>query len=226
MKEEVQSSQRQRSDGIAVGVFLTLAGGFLESYSFITRDEVLANCQSGNMVLFAMFATQGKWMMALRWIAPVCAFIVGVLFTERLRDRWNQEKRLHWRQVVLLPEIVLIFITGLLPIGKWNVVATVLIAFACSMQADAFKKLHGNAYATIMCTANLRSGLIHLYDWRAKNNSEAARKAIDYLLIILCFMAGAAIGTVCTALWSYHSVWLCCLLMAGAFVVMLEDPDL
>ena len=51
--EKARERARQRSDGLAVGVLLTLAGGFLESYSFITRNEVLANCQSGNLVLTA-----------------------------------------------------------------------------------------------------------------------------------------------------------------------------
>ena len=38
--EKARERARQRSDGLAVGVLLTLAGGFLESYSFITRSEV------------------------------------------------------------------------------------------------------------------------------------------------------------------------------------------
>ena len=85
--EKARERARQRSDGLAVGVLLTLAGGFLESYSFITRSEVLANCQSGNLVLTAMFAVQGKWALALRWFAPVVAFVIGVLLTEFVRDR-------------------------------------------------------------------------------------------------------------------------------------------
>ena len=42
------------------------------------------------------------------------------------------------------------------------ITATVLIALACAIQADAFKKLHGSPYATIMCTANLRSRLVYV----------------------------------------------------------------
>lgn len=213
---------RQRSDGLAVGVLLTLAGGFLESYSFLTRNEVLANCQSGNLVLTAMFAIQGEWALALRWFAPVVAFVIGVLLTEFVRDKLNVRGRVHWRQTALLVEIALIFITGLMPEGELNVAATVLIALACAIQADAFKKLHGSPYATIMCTANLRSGLIHLYDWRGHGNDDAAVKARDYFLIILCFMLGAVIGVWCVHLLGVRAAWVCCGLMLGAFMIMLD----
>ena len=221
--EKARERARQRSDGLAVGVLLTLAGGFLESYSFITRNEVLANCQSGNLVLTAMFAVQGKWALALRWFAPVVAFVIGVLLTEFVRDRMKAHGRVHWRQAALLVEIALIFATGFMPEGDLNVTATVLIALACSIQADAFKKLHGSPYATIMCTANLRSGLIHLYDWRGHGNDDAAIKARDYFLIILCFMAGAILGTWSVWLLGVRAAWVCCVLMLGAFIIMLDD---
>lgn len=221
--EKARERARQRSDGLAVGVLLTLAGGFLESYSFITRGEVLANCQSGNLVLTAMFAVQGKWALALRWFAPVVAFVIGVLLTEFVRDRMKAHGRVHWRQAALLVEIALIFATGFMPEGDLNVTATVLIALACAIQADAFKKLHGSPYATIMCTANLRSGLIHLYDWRGHGNDDAAIKARDYFLIILCFMAGAILGTWSVWLLGVRAAWVCCVLMLGAFIIMLDD---
>ncbi len=221
--EKARERARQRSDGLAVGVLLTLAGGFLESYSFITRSEVLANCQSGNLVLTAMFAVQGKWALALRWFAPVVAFVIGVLLTEFVRDRMKAHGRVHWRQAALLVEIALIFVTGFMPEGDLNVTATVLIALACAIQADAFKKLHGSPYATIMCTANLRSGLIHLYDWRGHGNDDAAIKARDYFMIILCFMAGAILGTWSVWLLGVRAAWVCCVLMLGAFIIMLDD---
>ena len=220
--ERTRERALQRSDGLAVGVLLTLTGGFLESYSFITRDEVLANCQSGNLVLSAMYAFQGQWSLALRWFAPVVAFVIGVLTTEFIRDRMNNSGRIHWRQIALLIETALIFITGLMPQGELNVTATVLIALACAIQADSFKKLHGSPYATIMCTANLRSGLIHLYDWRGRGNPNAATKARDYFLIILMFMLGAVLGVAFVRLLGVRASWVCCIMMLGAFCVMLD----
>lgn len=211
------------SDSLTVGALLTLAGGFLEAYSFLTRDQVLANCQSGNLIFTALFAVQGQWNLALRWFAPVCAFVVGVFLTEWVRDRFTVRGRLHWRQLVLLLEIALIFAAGVLPMGRWNVTATVLISFACAMQADAFKTLRGSGgYATIMCTGNLRSALLHLYNWKNRGRKDAAEKARDYFLIIGCFMAGSALGTGCVFLLGDHACWVCCLLQAGAFGMMIE----
>ena len=39
--EKARERARQRSDGLAVGVLLTLAGGFLESYSLTVRAATL-----------------------------------------------------------------------------------------------------------------------------------------------------------------------------------------
>ena len=41
----------QISESLALGIFLTLAGGFQDAYSYNVRDHVFANAQTGNIVL-------------------------------------------------------------------------------------------------------------------------------------------------------------------------------
>ena len=42
---------KQVSESIELGVILALAGGFMDVYSYVARDGVFANAQTGNILL-------------------------------------------------------------------------------------------------------------------------------------------------------------------------------
>ena len=44
-------TKTQMSESMALAVFLTLAGGFQDAYSYNCRGKVFANAQTGNLVL-------------------------------------------------------------------------------------------------------------------------------------------------------------------------------
>ena len=124
----------QMSESLLVGCLLAWAGGFLETYSFFTREGVFANCQTGNLVMLAMRLTQQNFQEALLYFIPIFAFFLGVLLTDLLRDRCGN-RFFHWRQPVLLLEILFLITVGLLPQTNWgNPTATTLISFSCAMQ--------------------------------------------------------------------------------------------
>lgn len=45
---------RQMSETIRLGMLLAVSGGFMDAYSYIERDQVFANAQTGNMLLFGV----------------------------------------------------------------------------------------------------------------------------------------------------------------------------
>ena len=62
------------------GVSLALAtvGGFLEAYTYVTRDGVFANAQTGNIARMGLNLAQGNILLTLRYLIPVIAFMAGV----------------------------------------------------------------------------------------------------------------------------------------------------
>ena len=86
------------------------------------------------------------------------AFALGVAAAECIRLRWREAKRIHWRQLVLLTEIALLFVVGFFP-AAWDISANALVSFSCAMQVQAFRKVHGYPFASTMCIGNLRSGM-------------------------------------------------------------------
>ena len=76
----------QMSESLALGIVLTLAGGFQDAYSYNCRGKVFANAQTGNIVLLGQNLATGNWQSAVRYLLPILAFIGGVYVTEWIRE--------------------------------------------------------------------------------------------------------------------------------------------
>lgn len=214
----------QMSESLVVGLLLASVGGFLESYSFLSRDGVFANCQTGNLVLLAMHLGNGEWSRVLSYFIPVVSFIIGVVLTELTRIYANSHK-LHWRQYIILLEAVLLAAVGLIPSGEGNFIATTLIAFSCSMQVEAFRKVKGSVYATTMCTGNLRSGTFQLFQYFVEKEPASLKRAGNYFAVIAVFMTGAILGSLTTGIWGEKAIWLSCLILLFVFTLLFIQPE-
>ena len=146
----------QMSESAAVVAVLCISGGFQDAYTYNCRDEVFANAQTGNMVLMGQNFAMGNWRLGVRYLLPVAAFAVGIYGAEKIRRRFSRSEAIHWRQIVVLLEAVLLFAAGFFP-QQINLFANMLVSFVCAMQVQSFRKLNGNAYATTMCIGNLRA---------------------------------------------------------------------
>ena len=62
---------KQISESIELGIILALAGGFMDVYSYIGRDHVFANAQTGNIVLLSAHIMDGQWGMVLHYFIPL-----------------------------------------------------------------------------------------------------------------------------------------------------------
>ena len=105
----------QMSESFLTAVFLSLSGGLQDAYTYLFRGKVFANAQTGNIVLLSAHIMDGQWGMVLHYFIPLCAFAFGVLVAERMRERFRSMQRLHWRQLVVLGEMLLLLIVGFLP---------------------------------------------------------------------------------------------------------------
>mgnify|MGYP002690442360 CR=1 FL=1 len=101
----------------------------------------------------------GSLQPLLPWLL---AFAAGVYFAEGIRNRYHLMEKFHWRQLILLIEIALLFVVGFIP-NNLDWLANMLVSFVCAMQVQSFRKVHGNAYASTMCIGNMRSGMQYLY---------------------------------------------------------------
>ena len=163
----------QASESLRLGLLLAVVGGFLEAYTFLSRGGVFANCETGNLVLLGLYLAQGQMVRAMTYLPPILAFFCGVLLTNSIRRRAAFHPRLHWRQITVLFEAACLAAVAFIPYGRWeNIAVTALVSFACSIQVQSFRKVHGSAYATTMCTGNLRSATERLCRYAAQRRRE------------------------------------------------------
>lgn len=210
----------QMSETFLVGMLLALGGGFLDAYTYLCRGHVFANAQTGNMVLLGINLAQGNVREALTYVIPIAAFVVGTVAAEVLREKCRGWIRLHWRQLIVLGELFILAAVAFMPVGRLNMTANVLISLVCAMQVQTFRKMKGNAFATTMCTGNLRSGTELLIHFFITGNRELLRRGLDYFGIILFFILGAGGGAILTNVLGQWAVFVVSGILLAVFCLM------
>ncbi|MDO4522948.1 MAG: YoaK family protein [Eubacteriales bacterium] len=207
------------SEAFVNTAFLALSGGLQDAYTYNVRDEVFSNAQTGNVVLMSQYFMSGQWEHILRYLFPILSFALGVWVAEKIQGRYRNARRLHWRQGILLAEILILFAVGFVP-GSLNMVATALVSFACAMQVQSFRKVNGYSYASTMCIGNLRSGTAALSAYFRNHRREDMKKTLYYFGVIFFFAVGAGIGGNLSLRYGYRVIWISCLLLLISFLLM------
>ena len=213
----------QMSETILIGTLLALSGGFLDAYTYICRGGVFANAQTGNIVLFSIHLTQMEWARAAASAIPVIAFAVGIIVTETVRRRQKLIGFLHWRQGMLIMEIVILAVAVFIPEGSLDSLVNVMISFICSLQVHSFRRVHGHGIASTMCTGNLRSGTEALYHYMETRDPYFRHKYRCYYGIILAFIIGAVGGTAASNAFPEYALVCPIVVYIIAFFVMIKE---
>lgn len=218
---QIKTSQKQMSESFWTITFLTLSGGFQDAYTYFARGKVFANAQTGNMVLMAAKVVDGDLSGFLRYLFPVLAFSLGIVCASLIKYR-VKTLSLHWRQSVVLVELVLLFIT---PWIQFDFLTNSLVSFSCAMQLQSFRKVHGYPFASTMCIGNLRSGLDSLVCSFEKKDPIKREQAFHYFRVILTFIIGAGLGKWASDLFGRFAIWGSVLFLLFAWALMFLDPN-
>ena len=213
------------SESMLTAAFIILSGGLQDAYTYLCRGKVFANAQTGNIVLFSAYFFDGDWTHSRRYLVPVLSFMLGIFVAECIHRHFKHMERVHWRQLILLAEIVLLFLVGFLP-QEGSTAANALVSFVCAMQVQTFRKVNGYAFASTMCIGNIRSGMESLCVYGKTKDKEKLYKAGHYLGIIGMFAVGAAVGGHLILLLHERTIWVSCGLLFVGFLLMFIKEEL
>lgn len=213
---------KQISESIELGILLALAGGFMDAYSYIQRDHVFANAQTGNLLLCGIHLSLGEFSETTRYFLPVIFFVLGIALAEIIR--LYCKKIFHWRQLAVLIEASILLFVAFLPL-QMNLLANSLTSFACGIQVESFRKIHGYGIATTMCIGNLRSGTQCAFLFLQNKKKEELGKSILYFSVIFCFILGAVLGNVCISYFHEKSIIFCSLILFIIMIIMFIDRE-
>ena len=215
---------KQMSESMGIGVLLAVSGGLMDAYSYLFRGEVFANAQTGNILLFSVCLSRGQWLAAFHYLCPILAFSLGIGCAAATRHLCR-ERRLHWRQICLFLEILILGLAAPLP-QEANLLANSLISLACGAQVESFRKIDGSSVATTMCIGNLRSALHSLVEVGFTGSQRDRHTARVALTIILAFAAGAILGSLLLPRTGTYTLWVSAgfLAVSAAFLLVRPRP--
>ena len=193
----------QMSEAFLNSAFLALSGGFQDAYTYNARNEVFCNAQTGNVVLMSQHFMAGELTAGLGYFFPIIFFALGVWVAEKIQANYKYAQKLHWRQGVLLAEILILFTVGFLP-TEYNMLANAM----------------ASSYASTMCIGNLRSGTAALSVYFREKKSKQLKQAMYYFGIILMFALGAGIGGNLSIRYGIRMIWVSCGFLMISFLLM------
>ena len=200
-------------------MFIIHSEGFQDAYTYCCRGGVFANAQTGNIVLMSAALFRGDWEAVVKYLVPVLSFLLGIAVAELVHVHYRRQEKIHWRQIVLIEEILLLFIVGFIPVTL-DPLANALVSFVCALQVQTFHKIHGQPYASTMCIGNMRSGMESLVAYFRSRDHETLVKSLTYVGVIGVFAAGAGIGRVLSQTSGRGIIWVCCGLLSVSFFLM------
>lgn len=217
----INKEKKQMSETNIMMAILTISGGLQDAYSYFIRGEVFANAQTGNIVLMSKDIFTGDWGHFFKYLIPLISFMMGVFVAAQVRRRYQYNKKIHWRQWIVLIEIILLFIVGNLPTTlQGNMLGNALTSFACAMQVQSFRKVNGIPYASTMCIGNMRGGIASLSMYIVSGKESFLKQAMQYFSVIFLFALGAGIGGVFHQEAGAKMIWVSCILLTIALLLM------
>ncbi|MGF6905522.1 YoaK family protein [Fusobacterium sp. PH5-44] len=213
------------SESFIVGSILAIVGGYLDAYTYVIRGGVLANAQTGNIVLLAMSIADLDWVNSIFYLIPILSFIVGILATEYAKKLFIERGTFHWRHIMLIIEIIILIIVSFIPHGSLDFVANILISLTCAIQVESFRNINGNPYATTMCTGNLRSGTEKLFFSVISKSKDERKSFRNYYSIILFFILGVILGNFLTKYFTEKSILFPIVGLLLVFILMIIKDE-
>ncbi|OLT36805.1 DUF1275 domain-containing protein [Rhodococcus sp. BGS-1C] len=211
------------SESVRLGVLLAVVGGFLDAYTFMTRDGVFANAQTANVVLFGIDLVQGDWRSALGYVPPLVAFTLGVFTAEAVsRPAVARIVRRPVRAVLVI-EIMVLAIVGFVPTSVPNPVVTIAISFVAALQVTTFRVLVDQAFSTTMTTGNLRSLSQAAFHRIADGDRAAGARALNFGFVIAGFLCGAILGSQMVRVLDTGAAWVAAGMLVVALALFMFD---
>src|ERR1700684_1464270 len=109
-------------------------------HTYLAHGHVFANAQTGNVVLFSVFASGGQWAQAARHLPPIAAFALGGAAAQLLGVR-PQER--GFRGTLICQALDLVTLAVLAAVGARLPDACVvpMISFVAAIQFTSFRSI-------------------------------------------------------------------------------------
>jgi uncharacterized membrane protein YoaK (UPF0700 family) len=204
---------------LVIACVFAMAGGYMDAYAYLAHGHVFANAQTGNVVLFSVFASGGQWAQAARHLPPIAAFALGVAAAKLLGVR-PRKRAFSATLICQAFELVTLAVLAVVGARLPDACVVPMISFVAAIQFTSFRSIGPWSFNSAMITANLRQAISGLVLWTAgREATENRDKAVALSLISLFFLLGALCGGFYTRLEEKHALAPCVAIVAAGFLL-------
>ena len=209
-------------------MIITFVGGYMNGYTYITRNNILANMHTANMSKLGINIALGEWLEALHYLIPIVTCILGAAFSKLIETILiNFNFKGDWRKVALVLEGIALFLIGLIPSSFPDIIVTNLVSFLMGYQLCLFRNCLGVPFNTTISTGNIRTVGLFLFGALDKESRDSLKKVIIFTILTFSFAVGAIPGTLISLALSIKSVWVCSfILFLQAFWIYIYEKKL
>lgn len=209
-------------------MIITFVGGYMNGYTYITRNNILANMHTANMSKLGINIAIGEWLEALHYFIPIITCILGATFSKLIEAILiNFNFKGDWRKFALVLEGIALFLIGLIPSSFPDIIVTNLVSFLMGYQLCLFRNCLGVPFNTTICTGNIRTVGLFLFGALDRESKDSLKKLITFTILTFSFAVGAIPGTLISLTLSIRSVWVCSfILFLQAFWIYIYEKKL
>ncbi len=195
---------------------LTMVGGYMNGYSYVTRGGSLVTMQSGNMARIGIAWFTKDTNLFVISLIPIVGCLIGCTIAYLARNVKGEQSPIYWQKFSLSAEILLFTAIGFIPADVCNHGVNCAIAIVAGFQLCNLKTYRGYAHTTTLASGNVRN-LGHIFaEFLAKPSKKSAILLVEYLILFVSFTVGAILGCTISHALGAPAIWFC-----GAFLVIL-----
>ena len=213
----------ERARTLWFALLLTLTNGFMDAHTYYVRGGVFANVQTGNVIFFAIDASERKLPAAMAHVWPILAFMVGVGLAAHIKSGRVDRTLMYPLRWTMAVQAIALGVIGFIPATVAHSYVTVPIAFLAAVQMGLFRNIGDLAYLPVATTGNLMRFVESGYDGFVEKDAAARRASGIYVALILAFAGGALIGAFASRAWGVHAIWLAAGILAVTLVLFIVD---
>lgn len=217
MKDKAKDKRKEIIPPYTRPIFLmiiTFVGGYMNGYTYVTRNEILANMHTANMSKLGINIGLGNYIEALNYFIPIIACILGAAFSALVKTIIIKTKfKGEWRILALILESTLLFFIGLIPSTFPDLIVTNLVSFLMGYQLCLFRECLGIPFNTTICTGNIRNVGQLLFKALDQKSIKSLETLIYFTSLTFSFAIGAIPGTLISLLLNTKAVWVCSIIL-------------
>ncbi len=204
---------------------LTAVAGFWGAYTYLLRGNIFCNAQTGNVVLMGLALGSAKWRIALYYLVPLSAYILGAFVSELVPNPIKYRFCIRWDTILMFIEMAVVLGLGLIPESAPVQISQILINFIASMQYNTFRQAEGTPVATTFVTNHIRQigvGLAKEIQHRHTENKTYRKKFVKHFGMLSFFTVGTVTGTVFCHLFAGKAIWATMIPLGVIFITLLH----